>query len=398
MRLTLCLLLGCLVVTDAAAALDIERLPFATGARAGQPSVAVDPREGFVVTWQERETDGAVLRFAVIDDQGREARRGEIARGNDWFINGADFPSLAVLDNGDWVSFVLPKTSPGTYSYAIHTLRSRDAGASWDAPVVVHRDGTDTEHGFVSMQPAGDDVVRVVWLDGRLMAGADHDHHGGAEHMTLRSAALARDRPPFDEAELDNLTCACCQTSAARVDGRLRVVYRDRSADEVRDVYWVEHAAGRWSAPAPVHADGWTIAACPVNGPALAARGQDFGVLWPTMASGEMELKFATGRDRFEAPRTLASGPTELGRVAIAALPGGWITSRVIARERTTSILVERLDAEGTSVATAQLGRGIGGFPRLAVKDHTLLLVWAEAGDVAGSSRIGVGRGALTVP
>ena len=106
--------------------LTVERVAFTSGAKAAQPSVTVDRREGFVVTWQERDGEGSALRFAVIDAAGKELRRGLVSSGEDRFINSADFPSLAVLDNGDWVTFWLQKTAEGTYAYEVRTTRSRD--------------------------------------------------------------------------------------------------------------------------------------------------------------------------------------------------------------------------------------------------------------------------------
>lgn len=397
-------------LTATASELDWQRIDFVSGERAGQPSVTVDPREGFVVTWQEREGDDSVLRFAVIDTAGAELRRGTIARGRDWFVNGADFPNLAVLDNGDWVTFTLRKSAPDTYAYDVHLQRSIDAGLSWGEPVRIHSDGTRTEHGFVSMVAAGADVVRLVWLDGRRMADGHNEHaassdrsghvdadHGdpAAEHMTLRSAALGRAGKPFDEHELDDLSCACCQTDAVRIgpDGML-VAYRDRDPTELRDIQLISYSEGDWSAPRLLHVDGWIIAGCPVNGPALAMAQGRMAALWPTMAGGTMALKFALGdvSGRFATARTLSDAAGELGRVDLAGWAEGWLYSRVSSHNGVLSLWLARLDAQGTSDAAIKLADKIGGFPRLAVHQGTGLVVWAEQGERSGSSRIGIAR------
>lgn len=386
------LLASSLIACPLAHALEVEPLPFASAERAAQPSITVDPRAGFVLTWQEREGEQAALRYAVLGDDGAEQRRGTIASGSDWFVNGADFPNLVVLENGDWVTFFLKKTSPGTYSYAIHTLRSRDAGATWDPPVVIHRDGTDTEHGFVSLIANGGDLVRAVWLDGRHMAGGGEHAHGTSEHMTLRSAALGRDGVPRDEHELDDLTCACCQTDAVRADGRIVVAYRDRTAGEVRDIGLLEFTDGAWSAPRIPHADGWVMPACPVNGPALASDGTRIATLWPTMAGGEMHLRLARSLDD-AAPLTLASGPNELGRVDLAAWTDRqWLATRVAATERVPTLWLSVVDADGGVRSEQSVASKVGGYPRLAVRDGVGLLVWAEQGETSGSSKIGLAR------
>ena len=383
-----------LVSLQVQTAVLLTPIELATSDHAAQPSVVVAPREGFVVTWQERETEANHLRFAVLDAKGVEVRRGLIQSGKDWFVNGADFPSLAVLDNGDWVSFWLQKTSPGTYSYEIRSVRSQDAGKTWDVPIVIHDDATETEHGFVSMAAAHGDQVRLVWFDGRQMAGADHDHEGAAEHMTLRSATLGRDGKLKDQREVDDFTCSCCQTDAVRGAGGTLIAYRDRNKDEVRDISVVMHSRKIWSKPATVHADNWTIAGCPVNGPALAARDDGFAVLWPTMASGEMQLKLALGDGkRFAAPIQLAGGTAELGRVDLANWgAGGFIATRVRQGGTATELVIDELDGHGTVVHSQTVASKVGGYPRLAQWADTALLVWAQAGDQAGSTRIGIAR------
>ena len=280
------------------------RLVFATGPIAGQPSVALEPGRGFIVSWQETHGAEASLHFAAVDFSGRETARGVIARGRDWFVNWADVPGLAVLDNGDWVAFWLRRSVvDAPEAYDIRLVRSRDRGRSWSAPVSPHRDGTPTQHGFVSLLPEGRDRVRVFWLDGRLAAatvageaqGGGHDVHGAhdeeAAPMTLRTAVLDRRGEPHDEALLDARTCSCCQTDAARTDTGTTIVYRDRSDDEIRDIAFTTRGRdGRWSAPALVHVDGWHIEGCPVNGPALAANGARLLVVWPTLVGQGFEL------------------------------------------------------------------------------------------------------------
>lgn len=380
--------------TWAADTLAFERVAFITGAKAAQPSVTVDPKEGFVVTWQEKEGEGSALRYAVFDPAGVEQRRGLVSSGKDRFVNSADFPNLAVLDNGDWVTFWLQKTASGTYAYEMRSVRSRDRGQTWDAPVLIHRDGTPTEHGFVSMVPAGEDRVRMIWLDGREMASsADAHGEGGDEHMTIRSAVLDRKGNLTEERELDALTCACCQTDLARGASSTVAVYRDRSPKEIRDIGAVLFSAkGTASAPKRIHADNWTMPGCPVNGPALAARGDRFLVAWPTMANGPMAVRAALGDGtRFDAPITLGEGESELGRLDTATWGDGWLVSRVTTHERTPSLTLSTLSAEGAVESTHSIASPVGGYPRIAVAGEVALIVFTEPTGT-GDSRIAVTR------
>lgn len=383
-----------LVSMQAHAQVTFSPLALQTSERAAQPSVTVDPASGFVVTWQERGDAINQLKFAVIGFDGVARRQGTVAKGKDWFVNGADFPSLAVLDNGDWVTFWLQKTAPDTYAYSINSVRSRDRGVTWDAPIVIHRDGSDTEHGFVSLVAAGRDRVRMAWLDGRRMAGKGHDHEESAEHMTLRSATLGRDGKLKDEHELDDFTCSCCQTDGARGSRGTLFAYRDRTATEIRDISVLMLAGKQWSKPGSVHADDWTMPGCPVNGPALTARGDRFAVLWPTMASGEMQLKLALGDGiRYDPPMLLAGGSTELGRVDLANWGvDGFLATRVRQDGPATTLVIDELGPDGVVRHSQVAASKVGGYPRLASSAGVALVVWAQAGEQSGSSRLGIAR------
>jgi len=92
--------------------------------------------------------------------------------------------------------------------------------------------------------------------------------------MTLRFTTLDGEGHLGEEVLLDDRICDCCDTDAVLdAAGHPVIVYRDRSGTEVRDISMVRRTGDGWSAPAPVFEDGWTIAGCPVNGPAMAAFG-----------------------------------------------------------------------------------------------------------------------------
>jgi hypothetical protein len=391
--LLLALLLPGHAAARAAGELAITPVAFTSGAGAAQPSVAVDPREGFVVTWQEREGDRHALFFAVVDRDGRERRRGRIAEGRNWFVNWADFPSLAVLDNGDWVTFWLQKVGGSPYAYEIRVVRSSDRGVTWSEPVVPHDDGTLTQHGFVSLAALERDRVLVAWLDGRHGAahGDGHDEDGP---MSLRSAVLDGRGAVLEQTEVDASTCSCCQTDMARHAGRTLLVYRDRSAQEVRDIAVVERtAAGRWSAPRLVHQDGWRIEACPVNGPAIAADERQVLVAWPTLAAPPMQVRYAFARaGRFSAPTVLDAGSRVLGRVDAAPWSGGrflvsWLGEGATARESGLHLVVLSPAGEVLGRSTvAQLGATrMAGNPRIAAAEGRALIAWVASAEGGGT-------------
>jgi hypothetical protein len=135
----------------------------------------------------------------TLNVEGRPTGQGVISEGSNWFVNWADIPALVVLDNGDWVAFWLERNDPDMpEGYDIRVVRSIDRGKTWSSPMSPHRDGTKTQHGFVSMIADGEDRVLMSWLDGRRAADAAagatshaaHDHESAP--MTLRSAVIDR--------------------------------------------------------------------------------------------------------------------------------------------------------------------------------------------------------------
>jgi hypothetical protein len=403
LRLLAC---ACLAAASAASAdeasLDLSPLDLEAGPDTAQPSVAVDPGRGFIVTWQRRAGPRASLAFAELAPGGVVARRGVIAdsatTGVDgaaarWFVNWADFPSLVVLDNGDWVAHWLQKTGDDSYAYEIRLVRSTDRGRTWSRAIVPHDDGTATEHGFVSMVPAGDDRVRLAWLDGRETAGAaghgqgGHDHAGHGGRMMLRSAVLDRRGRVSDEARLDASTCSCCQTDMVRAGERTLAVYRDHGEADLRNIHWLAHARGRWSSGRPLHDDGWRIAGCPVNGPALAAGPGGVLAVWPTLQGASMVVRAALGDGRgFGAPVDLESGADTVGRVDAApwgtdgflaawlgagGTPGGTVL-RLVELDRRLVVRARH------AVVELPPGRSTG-VPRLAAQGDEAVIAWVEA-------------------
>ena len=386
---------------DIAAPLRAEAWPLPTPDGAAQPDLVRAPDGTVLLSWIEpHDDDGHALRFARHGADGWSAPR-TIATGGDWFVNWADTPHLAATADGALWAHWLRKSAAATYAYDVVLARSGDGGATWSEPIPVNRDGTPTEHGFVAMWPADASSLGIAWLDGRDTGGGGHgghDGHGGGM-MTLRTArfdaALARD----GETRLDASTCDCCQTAAAATSRGHVVAYRDRTQDEIRDIAVVRHVGGQWQAPAPVHADGWNMPACPVNGPALDARGDTVVVAWYTAAGGTPRIRIASSPDGgagFRAPVEADAGEAVQGRVALALGDAGAWLAWLREDGQGQSLRLARFDPandtlHGTVTVAGLEGRGRGtGFPQLALAGDGARLVWTEVVD--GQPRL---RGAI---
>ena len=135
-----------------------RELPSPAGAGSGQPNLTVSPDGRAHLSWIERLGEGRFsLRFATLEKTAPEKYEWSsprvIAEGSNWFVNWADFPSMIALPDGSLAAHWLVRSGTGTYAYDVNISRSFDGGKTWSKPFVPHRDGTQTEHGFVSLFP-----------------------------------------------------------------------------------------------------------------------------------------------------------------------------------------------------------------------------------------------------
>ncbi|MEJ2540106.1 MAG: sialidase family protein [Gemmatimonadota bacterium] len=308
-----------------------------------------------------------------------------VARGSDFFVNWADFPSVVEVGPGRWVAHWLQRGDQGGYDYGIRVATSQDAGATWSTPWTPHEDGTPTEHGFVTVWGDGEGGWELVWLDGRRYA--DGPDGPATREMTLRSRHVTAGDDRGPETLLDPRTCDWCQTDVAVTRGGPVVVYRDRSEEEVRDIYLSRRVQGVWTEGLPVHEDGWVIEGCPVNGPAVDAVGDTLAVAWFTAPREEPRVLLAfspDGGETFGGPVRVDDGrPT--GRTDVVATPDG--SAVVLWLEDTGNgdgeLRIRRVHAGGSvgisRTVTETRSIRASGFPQLAaLGDGSFLVAWTS--------------------
>ncbi|MEP5614383.1 MAG: exo-alpha-sialidase, partial [Cyclobacteriaceae bacterium] len=246
-------------------------------------------------SWVEKKDSGWVeLKYSTYVNDSWSAPE-LIAKGNDWFVNWADYPMMAVDSDGNMMAHYLAKSAAGTYAYDVNIVMKKAGGSAWSDATIPHNDGTPTEHGFTTMLPQGIGIFQISWLDGRNTGGGDHDNHGdgGGGAMTIRTALLDMDGNLSDENVLDQRVCDCCQTTGANTVSGPVVLFRDRSEMEIRDLSIVRNVNKQWTEPTPVYQDNWNIAGCPVNGPRADAVGNSLAVAWYSAANNQPEVKVA---------------------------------------------------------------------------------------------------------
>ncbi len=161
-----------------------------TGEGSAEPNLSVGDDGQVYLSWIEKiDNENPALKFSVR--QGQNWSRPQIvAQGENWFVNWADFPSMVAFKDGSLAAHWLPMSGEGSYAYDVNLAFSPD-GKNWGKAIVPHRDGTQTEHGFVSLLPRDDGHLFTVWLDGRNFAEGGNGHDGNrapTHEMTLRFA------------------------------------------------------------------------------------------------------------------------------------------------------------------------------------------------------------------
>lgn len=357
------------------------------GPGSGEPFLSASPQGRVRLSWIERRDSlTSALRVAALRS-GRWDSPRTVVEGESLFVNWADCPSVIEIAPARLVAHYLWKSGAGRYAYDVRLVQSWDDGANWSPPVIPHRDRTATEHGFVSLVAEGDGV-RAVWLDGRNFANVPEGEHGPGADMTVRTARITRRGALKEEAVIDERACECCPTGLATTSAGLLVAYRDRGPDERRDMSLARLEPGkRWTKPAPLHTDGWTVTGCPVNGPALDAAGARVAAAWFTEAgdTARVLVSFsADGGRTFSAPRRVDQGDP-IGRADIALLDDGSAIVLWMEREADAASWLVRRVAEGgvesaaQSLARTEPGRAAG-YPRVVRAGDRLIFAWTDPG------------------
>ncbi|MEZ4973883.1 MAG: exo-alpha-sialidase [Cyclobacteriaceae bacterium] len=353
------------------------------GDRSATPYLFTDNSNKTYLSWTEKTDSVNLFKFSVLE-AGSWSEPKLITSGNTWFINWADYPMIAGQGNGNLIAHILNKSGESTYAYDVKMFSSNDNGEQWNHSFVLHDDGKQAEHGFVSLLPYGENIF-VVWLDGRntVMEGienmAGHDGHQGA--MSLRGAVIDYNGNKINEWELDNKTCDCCQTSAALTDNGPVVVYRDRSDEEIRDMSIVRLVNDEWTKSKTIYADNWKIAGCPVNGPRIASVGNTLAIAWFGIVEEQAQVKVIfsnDGGETFGNPVRIDEGKP-IGRVDVEMIDKD---RAMVSWMEGTKIKVVRVSEDGTKGESIEVGSSSearsSGFPQMTKNGNDLIFAWTD--------------------
>jgi len=355
--------------------------PPATG-KSFTPQLTSSPA-GVIASWIELSEDAATLKFAERTAGGWSPAT-TVASGSNWFLSPADAPTVLRLSSGTLVADWFVATREEIEAYDVLMSYSKDGGRTWARGFKPHRDKTTTQHGFATIVEMPDKGVGLVWLDGRDMENNTKDPEGGV--MTLRYTSFDPSWKQGPDVAVNARVCECCQTAAVVTQDGLLTAFRDRSEKEIRDIAVSRLENGAWTDARIVHPDNWEIDVCPVNGPALSARGREVAVAWFSAKQDEGHAYAAFSHDAgrtWTAPVRL-DATQSAGHVDIELLDdGAAVASWVEFSDQRQRFSLRRVEPSGaTSAPIVIAGDGSGrvtGYPRMARNQDELVFAWTES-------------------
>ena len=360
---------------------DFENIPSAQ-TESRFPRIAYSKSEHLTASWFEQvdHLNWSVMGSVYSNDTWTEPF--VISIDSSFFVNWADFPSLNKISDDTLVAHWLKKSGAGTYDYDIHLSFSYDNGLSWSKSEIPHTTTTKGEHGFVSIS-IGDKKHDLVWLDGREMLM----EHGNNEYgqMNLYHREFTNYGELGSEYLIDPKVCECCPTSSVLFEDTLVVAYRDRSDEEIRDIYIARKTGDTWEPSYPIHNDGWKIAGCPVNGPMLSIRSNQIAIAWYTAANDKAKVYVAYSDDlgkTFSNPIRVDNG-MPLGRVDLEWINDDEVlVSWIESSEQSSNIVVRKVKNDLTmrdKIVIAEVSKGrISGYPQMEILKDQILFAWTE--------------------
>lgn len=211
--------------------------------------------------------------------------------------------------------------------------------------------------------------------------------------MALRYAAYDAQWKRTAEGVVDSRTCECCSTTVAVTSDGVLTAFRDRSDKEIRDIAVSRLENAKWTEATPVHNDNWEVYACPVNGPALSARGRQAAVAWFTVKNdqGQAYAAFSSDAGRSWGAPIRLDDAASLGRVDMELLDDGSAVATWVefanGRSQFRMRRVESSGAKSAAVTVAGVqGSSSSGFPRLVRHGNELVFAWTESAQGAGES------------
>lgn len=292
--------------------------------------------------------------------------------------DGENRPKLAFAADGTMlVSWTHPLSK--RFSGEIRLARRLEDGR-FSAPITVHSDRSEITHRFDSLLVGGDGRIYVTWIDKRDLeaaTAANTPYRGAAVYAAVSEDGGASFKP---EVKVADHACECCRIAMARDrDGAALVFWRQVFEPNERDHALVRLGPdGRPVSFARATFDRWKIDSCPHHGPSLAVTPDGTRhAVWFDQVDGEGYVFYGRLADgQVEGQRPLGGG-----LAAHADIAAAWGRVAVLWKEfdgERTQLRGEVSDDGGKTFRAFALASAAGASdqPRLLARGEELFAFW----------------------
>jgi hypothetical protein len=367
---------------------------FLGGRTALHPALAADPYGRVALTWVTRDTAGMDLWLSTSRDSGFSFGAPVRLNARPGSVNSmAESRPMPVFGPDARLAVVWCEWRPGDVGGVDVVARmSADGGATLGPPAFLNDDAAEMKpvyHGFPTVTFLPDGSLFAAWMDERDARPAKHPE--GAEPAASLFYALSHDggQSWSDNRPLTDRACPCCRAAAITdAEGRIAVAYRS-AANDLRDpALAVSENGGRsFDFDTLISADRWSLAGCPVVGPALTWNRPGGGhYVWYTEAgrAGVYVAPWTRGHGAAGIKRALMDSLYEASHPRAAALGASTLVAveaRSLADTAHTALAVRALDPDGTMTPWAFLGAEASEGWIAGLGDRSALACWREKGD-----------------
>ena len=365
-----------------------ESIPNPSAVGSLQASWSVTKDGSPLLSWIETEKDDSYsLKYAIRHGATWTEPR-TIASHRQFFRQPAELPEVISLSDGTLVAHWVESPNDGSDTEFSYVSVAHD-GVKWSAPVIIHKDRSQVQHGLASIVASGDGEASILWLE--ALKGEDGP-------VSLKRTVVSSQGKVLKEESLDNDVCTCCPTSVVKTARGLLVAYRDHTPEDIRDISVMRLEGGKWSAPKNINPDKWKINACPTNAAAAAAKGDKVAIAWFTGAQGmpREQIVFSTdGGATFGKPVLLSTGRS-FGYTSIALdEQGGALVSWLESGGDDARILLRPISAAGVTGPVVEVAKGSRkslGYPRILRSGNETLVAWTSENTSAKVQTARVGK------
>jgi hypothetical protein len=272
-------------------------------------------------------------------------------------VSGEIAPRIAVLGRSGSDPLITVTWNAKECTTQNRTARSRDGGRTFAEEMNLQTKGAPGDRGWQASTLDARGTLHTVWLDHRAMAAksdADHSEHKG-EHdgvAMAQKSGLYYAADGVVERELFKGVCYCCKTAMATgPNGEIYAAWRHVFEGNMRDMaFTASRDGGKTFMPlVRVNQDGWSIAGCPDDGPAMAVDAKGVvHLVWPTVKNEQGVILYATSPE----------GRSFTKPVQVPTLGGPKASHPVVAVDKGGRVFVAWDESKGgiRTAAVVQLG------------------------------------------